>query len=161
MSSQSDTIGQGPQIKSVHYKRDGITTFPVPVQDVFNYMSSGDHHHAAFKSHTLVGIVGNEVTVEAEIFNPDGSTFMTTIRHRLNPPKGIETTMSGGAFSGANFTHSYTDADGKTIVDLEGNFPAFPGMTEPDELKMIDDFFTMVFAEDTETLKSLSMQHAQ
>jgi len=161
MSSQSATIGQGPQIKSVHYKRDRITTFPIPVQDVFNYMSSGDHHHAAFKSHTLVGIVGNEVTVEAEIFNPDGSTFMTTITHRLNPPKGIETTMSGGAFSGANFTHSYTDADGKTIVDLEGNFPAFPGMTESDELKMIDDFFTMVFAEDTETLKSLSMQHAQ
>jgi hypothetical protein len=31
-------------------------------------------------------------------------------------------------------------------------------MTEPDELKMIDDFFTMVFAEDTETLKSLSTQ---
>jgi len=49
----------------------------------------------------------------------------------------------------------------KTIVDLEGYFPTFPGMTEPDELKMIDDFFTMVFAEDTETLKSLSTQHAQ
>ena len=77
MSSQSDTIGQGTQIKSVHYKRDGITTFPLPVQDVFKYMSRGNHHHAAFKSHTLVGIAGNDVTVEAEIFNPDGSTFMT------------------------------------------------------------------------------------
>jgi hypothetical protein len=123
-------------------------------------MSRGNHHHAAFKRHTLVGIAGNEVTVEAEIFNPDGSTFITSIKHRLNPPKGIETTMSGGAFSGAKFTHSYTEVGGKTIVDLEGDFPAFPGMSEPDELKMIDDFFTMVFTEDSETLKSLPMQHA-
>jgi hypothetical protein len=154
MSLQSDKIREGSHINAVHYKKDRITIFPVPVKDVFKYMSSGNHHHAAFKDHKLAGIAGNEVTVEAEIFNPDGSTFTTNITHKLNPPEGIETTMSGGAFSGARFIHSYQEIDGKTIVNLEGDFPAFPNMTAADELKMIDEFFTMVFAEDSETLKS-------
>jgi len=39
-------------------------------------------------------------------------------------------------------------------VDLEGDFPAFPGMPEADELAMIDGFFTTVFAEDTATLRT-------
>jgi len=141
---------------SVHYKRDGITTFPVKVEDVFKYMSQGNHHHAAFKSHQLVSSEGNVVTVDAEIFNPDGSTFKTTITHKLNQPKGIETTMNGGAFNGARFIHSYTAVEGKTKVDLEGEFPAFPGVPEADELHMIDNFFTTVFTEDTATLSAWS-----
>jgi hypothetical protein len=94
------------------------------------------------------------VTVDAEIFNPDGTTFQTTVTHVLRPPKEVETTMAGGAFSGARFRHSYTPLGDKTRVDLEGDFPAFPGMSETDELKMIDDFFTMVFAEDKITLQN-------
>jgi hypothetical protein len=127
MSSQSDTIGQGTQLKSLDYKRDRITTFPLPVQDVFKYMSRGNHRHAAFKSHTLVGIAGNEVTVEAEIFNQDGSTVVTNITHRLNPPKGIETTMSGGAFSGAKFTtltQTWTAKQSLTWKVISPRFPA-------------------------------------
>ena len=102
----------GKENKTVHYKKEGIATFPVTIEDVFEYMSEGSHPHAAFKSHKLVGITGNVVTVDAEIFNPDGSTSRTTITHKLNPPKGIETTINGGAFSGARFAHSYT-ADGE------------------------------------------------
>jgi hypothetical protein len=90
----------------------------------------------------LVGVSGDVVTVEAEIYNPDGSTLSTTIEHRLDPPKGIET-MMGGAFDGARFTHTYTPVDGQTKVDLEDDFPAMPGMTETDELAMIDGFFTI------------------
>jgi hypothetical protein len=37
---------------------------------------------------------------------------------------------------------------------LEGEFPAFPGMPEADELQMIDGFFTAVFAEDMATLRA-------
>jgi hypothetical protein len=44
----------------------------------------------------------------------------------------------------------------KTRVDLEGDFPALPGMTEAAELAMIAEFFTMVFDEDTETLRTWS-----
>lgn len=139
---------------NVHYRKDGIATFSVPVEKVFKYMSSGNHHHTAFKSHRLVGVSGNVVTVDAEIFNPDGSTFNTTITHKLNPPKGVETTMTGGAFSGAKFVHSYTTAGNFTKVDLEGDFPAMPGMAEADELKMIDNFFTVIFKEDTASLKT-------
>lgn len=140
----------------VHYKRDGIATFDANTEKVFRYMSAGDHHHVAFKSHKLVGVSDDVVTLAAEVYNPDGSTFTTTIKHKLNPPKGIETTMIGGAFDGARFTHSYTPTGGRTKVDLEGDFPAFPGMSEADELKMIDGFFTTVFAEDTATLRSWS-----
>jgi hypothetical protein len=61
--------------------------------------------------------------------------------------------MTGGAFHGARFVHAYTPMGGKTKVDVEGDFPAFPGMSESDELKMIDGFFKQVFAEDTETLR--------
>jgi hypothetical protein len=119
-------------------------------------MSTGNHHYAAFKSHHLVGIADEVVTVEAEIYNPDGTTFATTIQHRLDPPNGVETTMIGGAFDGARFVHTYTPIDNTTKVDLEGEFPPFPGMLEADELAMIDGFFTAVFAEDTETLRTWS-----
>ena len=87
------------------------------------------------------------------IFNPDGSTFMTIITHKLNRPTGFETTTSGGPFDGARFVHSYTPIGHKTKVDLHGDFPAFPGMTEGDELKMIDGFFSTVFAEDAAILR--------
>jgi hypothetical protein len=138
---------------NVHYKKEGIATFEAPTEKVFNYMSVGNHQHAAFKSHRLVGTSENVVTVEAEVYNPDGSTFKTTITHRLNRPNGVETTMIGGAFNGAKFVQSYTPLGGKTKVDLEGEFPTLAGMSESDELKMIDGFFTKVFAEDTETLR--------
>ena len=119
-------------------------------------MSAGDDPHAAFKSHRLSGVSDNVVTVVAEIYNPDGSTFETTIEHRLDPPNGIETTISGGPFAGARFTHTYTPIDGRTKVDLDGDFPVLPGMAEADELEMIDEFFTMVFAEDEATLRTWS-----
>jgi hypothetical protein len=141
---------------SVHYKKEGIATFDVPAEKVFRYMSAGSHPHAAFKSHELVGVEGNVVTVAAEVFNPDGSTFETTIQHTLDPPNGLETTMAGGPFDGARFVHSYTPQGDRTKVDLEGDFPDVPGMSEADELAMIDQFFTMVFTEDMATLQTWS-----
>jgi hypothetical protein len=141
---------------NVHYKKDGIATFDATTEKIFRYMSTGNHHHAAFKSHDLVGVSEDVVTVDAEIYNPDGSTFKTTIKHALNPPKGIETTMIGGAFDGAKFVHTYTPIGAAMKVDLEDDFPAFPEMTEADELEMIDGFFTTVFAEGTATLRTWS-----
>jgi len=141
---------------SVHFKKDGIATVDATPAKLFAYMSAGGHPHAAFKSHRLVGVDDGIVTVAAEVYNPDGSTFETTIRHRLDPPNGIETTMSGGAFDGARFVHTYTPLGERTKVDLEGDFPALPGMTEADELAMIDGFFTTVFDEDTATLRTWS-----
>jgi hypothetical protein len=48
----------------------------------------------------------------------------------------------------------------KTKVDLEGTFPVIPGMSEGDELNMIDQFFTMIYTEDAATLKSRSLVSA-
>jgi hypothetical protein len=139
---------------SLHYERKPIATFDVPVEKVFAYMSVGDHHHEAFRSHRLVGVEGDVVTVVAEISNPDGSTFETTIEHTLDRPRGIVTTMSGGPFDGARFTHSYTSVGDRTSVDLDGEFPELPGMPAADELAMIDGFFTMVFGEDEVSLRT-------
>src|SRR5208282_256949 len=50
---------------TVHYRKNGITTFDVPVTKLFDYMSKGNHKHQAFKSHRFVGINGNVVTIEA------------------------------------------------------------------------------------------------
>ena len=141
---------------SVHYRKDGIATFDATPEKVFSYMSAGGHPHTAFKSHRLVGDANGVVTVTAEVYNPDGSTFETTIEHRLDRPRGIETTMRGGPFDGARFVHSYTPVGGQTTVDLDGDFPSLPGMSEADELAMIDGFFTTVFAEDTATLRTWS-----
>jgi len=141
---------------SVRYAKQGIATFDAPTEKVFRYMSAGNHPHAAFKSHRLVGVEGNVVTVDAEVYNPDGSTFETRIEHRLDPPHELETTMSGGPFDGARFVHSYTDLGDRTGVDLEGDFPTLAGMSEADELEMIDQFFTAVFAEDEATLPTWS-----
>ena len=143
---------------SVHYNKTAIATFDATPGKLFQYMSAGGHPHAAFKSHRLAGIADDVVTVEAEVYNPDGSTFETTIEHHLDPPNGIETTMRGGPFDGARFVHAYTPVGDRTRVDLEGDFPALPGMSEADELAMIDGFFTMVFEEDTVTLRSWSAE---
>jgi hypothetical protein len=62
--------------------------------------------------------------------------------------------MIGGAFDGARFVHRYTPVGAATRVDLEGEFPEVSGMTEAAELEMIDGFFSMIFAEDTETLRT-------
>jgi heme-degrading monooxygenase HmoA len=140
----------------VHYRKAAIATFDAPAETVFRYMSSGGHRHTAFKSHRLVGVADGVVTVAAEVYNPDGSTFEATILHRLDPPRGVETTMRGGPFDGARFVHSYTPVGDRTRVDLEGDFPPFPGMPEADELAMIDGFFTTVFDEDTVTLRTWS-----
>jgi hypothetical protein len=147
---------EGRTEMTLHYKKDGIATFEAATEKIFGYMSAGNHPHAAFKSHRLVSVSDNVVVLAAEVFNPDGSTFSTTIKHKLNPPKGVETTMTGGPFDGARFVHTYTPMGDQTKVDLEGDFPALPGMAEDDELKMIDGFFTMVFKEDTATIRTWS-----
>src|SRR5580693_5845320 len=54
----------------VRYKKDGIATFDATPEKVFKYMSAGNHPHAAFKSHRLVGVTGDMVTIEAEVYNP-------------------------------------------------------------------------------------------
>jgi heme-degrading monooxygenase HmoA len=156
-SAQNGTANhEESRAMSIHYRKDGIATFDAAPATIFTYMSAGGHPHSAFKSHRLAGIDDGVVTVTAEVYNPDGSTFETTIRHRLDPPKGIETTMTGGPFDGARFAHTYTPAGEQTKVDLEGDFPPLPGVSEADELAMIDGFFTTVFAEDAETLRTWS-----
>ena len=137
----------------IHYQKNGIATFEATTDTIFRYMSAGNHPHAAFKRHELMGVTGNVVTLEADVYNPDGTTFTTTITHRLDRPNGVETTMTGGAFDGAKFVQSYTPAGHATRVDIKGEFPAMPGVSEMDELSMIDGFFSMVFAEDTATLR--------
>jgi len=141
---------------TVRYEKDDVATFDVPVERIFAYMSAGNHPHQAFKSHELVGVAGNVVTVAAEAYNADGSTTEMTVEHRLDPPNGIVTTMAGGHFDGARFVHSYTPLGDRTKVDLAGDFPALAGMSEAEELAMIDGFFTTVFGEDAETLRSWS-----
>jgi len=143
-----------PQPGIVRYKREGIATFDATTETIFKYMSAGNHPHAAFKSHKLAGVNGNTVTIDAEIYNPDGSTFKTIIKHLLDRPNGVQSAMIGGAFDGAKFVHSYTTNGRKTTVDLEGTFLAIPGVSEEDELRMIDGFFTQAFAEDAATLKA-------
>ena len=144
----------------VRYRKDGIATFDAPVETIFQYMSAGGHPHAAFKRHEVKSVKDNLVTIEAETYKPDGSTSTLSITHRLNVPNGIETRVTGGALDGARFTHTYTPRGDTTQVDLEGEFPPMPGMSEADQLQMIDGFFTMVFAEDTETLRQWSPAHA-
>lgn len=139
-------------MKTLHFKKTGIATFDAPTEKIFRYMSAGGHPHAALKRHRLTGIEGSVVTIDAEFYQPDGSTFQTTITHKLNPPKSIETTMSGGPFDGARFTHSYTPLGSKTVVDLEGEFPALAGLPEAEELRMIDGMFTQIYAEDMVTV---------
>lgn len=142
--------------RTVHYEKGGIATFDAPVERIFEYMRAGNHPHQAFKSHQLVGVAGNVVTVAVEAYNPDGSTTEMTVEHLLDPPNGIVTTMVGGHFDGARFVHSYTRLGDRTNVDVKGDFPALPGISEAEELAMIDGFFTTVFGEDAETLRTWS-----
>jgi len=140
----------------LRFRREAIATFDATTDKIFSYMRAGNHPHKAFKSHQVVGIADDVVTVDVNVYNPDGSTTNMTVKHRLEAPRRIETTMIGGHFDGARFTHNYTPTGERTKVDLEGDFPKLAGMTEADELKMIDGFFTTVFAEDAATLRTWS-----
>ena len=156
-SAKDGTTTEGEDTAmTVHYKKDGIATVDAAPEKLFQYMSAGDHPHAALKSHRLVGVSDGLVTLDAEVYNPDGSTFEMRIEHRLDPPNGLETTMIGGHFDGARFVHTYTPLGDRTKVDLEGDFPALPGMSEAEVLGMIDGFFTRTFDEDTATLRTWS-----
>ena len=137
----------------VHYRSDGI--FDAPLEKIWKYMNSDEHKHAAFKSFKLVSQSGNLATVAVEIYNPDGTTHNATITHTMNPPKGFETTISGGPLDEAKFSHSYTEMGSKTKVDLEGDFKPIPGMSESDHLKMLDNFFTTAFTEDNANLQKM------
>jgi len=44
-----------------------------------------------------------------------------------------------------------------TIASLEAEFPLLPGMTESDEIKMLDGFFATACAEDAATPRMWSM----
>jgi alkyl hydroperoxide reductase subunit AhpC len=140
--------------KVVRYRRDDAGAFDAPLDRIFAYMSAGDHPHQAFKSHKLVGKSGNIVTIDSEIYTPEGATFKTIITHKLSKPNGIESTMTGGAFDGARFNTSYKQASGKVVVGIDGEFPAMAGVPEADQLKMIDGFFTQAFNEDAVTLRT-------
>src|SRR5262249_19659350 len=112
--------------------------------------------HQAFKSHRLVGVAGNIVTVAVEAYNPDGSTTEMEGEHRLDPPNGVVATMTGGHFDGARFTHSYTPLGGRPKVDGARGFPGLPGAAEADEPGMTDGFFATVCGEDSETRRTWS-----
>src|SRR5262249_36329637 len=97
-----------------HYRKDAIATFDGPPRTGFRYMRAGGHRPTGLKADRLVGVADGVVTVAAEVYTPDGSTFETTILHRLAPPRGVETTMRGGPFDGARFVHSYTPLGDRT-----------------------------------------------
>jgi hypothetical protein len=55
---------------AVHYRWDGIATFDATTEKIFSYMSAGNHPHAAFKSHRLVGVSGRCCDVESRDLQP-------------------------------------------------------------------------------------------
>jgi hypothetical protein len=144
-----------PAAGVVHYRHDAIASYDAPIDMVLQYMSNGGHPHAAFKRHELVSRDGDRVTLEGEVFNPDGSTTTMTIQHTIERDR-VSTVMKRGHFDGARFAQTYSSVGGRTRVDIEGDFPAMPGMSADEELKMIDGFFTMVLGEDEVTLRTWS-----
>ena len=137
----------------IHYTSDGI--FDASVENIWKYMSGHEHKHAAFKSYKAVQTSGNQVTIEAEIYNMDMTTQKATIKHTMNSPKGFDTTIDGGPMDGARFSHSYTPMGDKAKVDLEGDFRSIADMQEADQRKMLDDFFTTAFNEDNANLQKM------
>ena len=138
----------------VHYESDGI--FDASLEKLWKYLSSEEHTHSAFKSYRVASESGNEVTIDAELFNPDGkTTSKATFTHRMNPPTSWETTVKGGAMDGAVFKHTYTPMGDKTKVELKGDYKAIPGMSESAQLKMLDDFYTTGFKEDNANLQKM------
>ncbi len=138
----------------VHYESDGV--FDAPLEKVWKYLSSMEHTHSGFKSYKVASQSGNEVTIDAEVFNPDGKTTSKAIfKHIMNPPIGWQTTVKGSAMDGAVFNHTYTPIGNKTKVELKGDYKAIPGMSESAQLKMLDDFYTTGFNEDNANLQKM------
>ncbi len=92
----------GRRAATIHYTHNGITTFEAPVETIFAYMRDGDHPHQAFKTHRVVSVDGNLVTVAVEGNNPDGSTTEMAVQHRLHRRPGwLELDGSYGSVSPA------------------------------------------------------------
>ena len=138
----------------VHYESDGV--FDAPLEKVWKYLSGTEHTHSGFKSYKVASQSGNEVTIDAEVFNPDGKTTSKAIfKHIMNPPVGWQTTVKGSAMDGAVFNHTYTPMGNKTKVELKGDYKAIPGMSESAQIKMLDDFYTTGFNEDNANLQKM------
>ena len=138
----------------VHYESDGV--FDAPLEKVWKYLSGTEHTHSGFKSYKVASQSGNEVTIDAEVFNPDGKTTSKAIfKHIMNPPIGWQTTVKGSAMDGAVFNHTYTPMGNKTKVELKGDYKAIPGMSESAQIKMLDDFYTTGFNEDNANLQKM------
>ena len=138
----------------VHYESDGV--FDAPLEKVWKYLSGTEHTHSGFKSYKVASQSGNEVTIDAEVFNPDGRTTSKAIfKHIMNPPIGWQTTVKGSAMDGAVFNHTYTPMGNKTKVELKGDYKAIPGMSESAQIKMLDDFYTTGFNEDNANLQKM------
>ena len=136
----------------IHYKSDGI--LDATIDKVWKYLLSDDHKHKVFTKGRVLSESEDQFTLEVDVVGLDGKTTERwTATHRLNPPDGFETYISGGMFDGARVKHKYTPMGSQTKVELEGDFPQ--RTDESTQWKAIDDFYTTMFNEDNANIKRM------
>ena len=139
--------------KLVHYESDGV--FDAPVDKIWKYMAGENHEHSFIKSTKILSQSGNQMSIEQEILNPDGTTYRSRLDQTINPPTGWEGTFSGGPIDGATMKHTYIPMGNRTKVELKADHRPMPGVSESEQLKMIDEFYTRAFDEDNANLQKM------
>lgn len=143
----------------VRYESDGI--FDAPLDKVWELLEGhGDpetvmENHPSMLEFEVLDELEDGMVVRESFEGPEGP-FEMTANVRMDPPKGWTQEITGGPLAGGTFTHTYEDlGDGRTRVELVGEFDAPEGMDEETILKAVDDLYTTAFHEDQRALKKL------
>jgi len=132
------------------YLLDDGGVFDAPIDNVWKYLQSEEHHHPSLK---LIGreVTGNVVTITADR-TLMGKTVRMKIKNTLYPPFGMVQEHLEGPTAGSKAFLYYIPKGEKTGVTVVGDF-RLEGADEQRTKEAVMAQMQLVFEEDNRNLK--------
>lgn len=135
------------------FVRDEGDEFDVPLDAVWAFVSSGDHHSAAHhhraNSRERLSDRSGEYRWEQEF---DGRPTRFAMRWVSYHPVGIAYDVTEGPFAGSRFFLHYTPRGARTAVGILGEFVS-PTIPKDEIAAAVDRFFAREFEQDREAMR--------
>jgi hypothetical protein len=130
------------------FVRDEGSVFDVPLDEVWRFVGSGDHHSDAHRHRTTtrerLGEQAGQYSWEQEF---DGEAVRFTMRWTSFHPLGVAYDVLEGPFAGSRFFLYYTPTGTRTAVGVIGEFVS-PTLAEDQIAAAVDRFFSKEFEQD-------------
>jgi hypothetical protein len=136
------------------FVRDEGSAFDVPLREVWEFVSSGDHHSAAHRHRATtrqrLGERSGQYAWEQDF---DGRPVRFAMRWTSFHPLGVAYDVLEGPFAGSQFFLYYVPMGAQTSVGVVGEFVS-PTIPEPEIASAVDRFFTTEFEQDLAAMRS-------